>query len=69
MHRFCSALLILGIVSGPAWAQETQTYVYDAKGRVTKVIRTGNVNNGVTSTYTLDKANNRRRIVTTGSPS
>lgn len=53
--------------AAPAQAAETITYVYDARGRVKQVIRTGTVNNGVTTTYGLDKADNRTTKTTTGS--
>ena len=33
-----------------------------------KVERTGTVNNGVTTTYTHDKADNRTNVKTVGSP-
>ena len=59
--------LILAI-SAPVSAAETITYKYDARGRVKEVIRTGTVNNGVTTTYQVDKANNRITKTTTGSP-
>jgi hypothetical protein len=55
------------LVSG-AFAAETITYTYDAKGRLIKVVRTGTVNNNVTTDYTHDKANNRKTVVTTNSP-
>jgi RHS Repeat len=48
-------------------AAETITYNYDAKGRLVKVVRSGTVNNGVQTTYTHDKANNRKTVVVTGS--
>jgi hypothetical protein len=54
-------------IATPAFATETITYTYDAKGRLIKVVRTGTVNNGVTVDYTLDKADNRTRAKTTGS--
>lgn len=53
----------------PAFGAETVTYVYDAKGRLVKVIRAGTVNNGVTAEYTHDKADNRKRVKVTGAPS
>ena len=56
------------LLSTPAQAAETITYVYDARGRLKQVIRTGTVNNGVTTSYTIDKADNRTNKVTTGSP-
>jgi len=51
-----------------AAATETITYTYDAKGRLIKVERTGTVNNGVTTQYTHDKADNRSNVTVTGSP-
>jgi hypothetical protein len=49
-------------------AAETITYNYDAKGRLVKVVRTGTVNNSVTTDYEHDKANNRTRLKATNSP-
>ena len=51
-----------------ALASETVTYSYDAKGRLVKVERSGNVNNGVTTNYSHDKADNRTNVTVTGSP-
>ena len=51
-----------------ASAAETVTYTYDAKGRLVKVVHSGTVNNGVQTTYTHDKADNRKNTTTTGSP-
>jgi len=53
---------------GSATAAETITYTYDAKGRLVKVVRTGTVNNNVTTEYEHDKADNRKRLKTTNSP-
>jgi YD repeat-containing protein len=66
------ALLLWGIspailLAATAQAAETLTYTYDAKGRLTKVVRTGTVNNNVQSQYTHDKANNRKNVTVTGS--
>jgi YD repeat-containing protein len=61
------AILALAL-STSASAAETITYTYDARGRLVKVERTGTVNNGVTTNYTIDKANNRTNKTTTGSP-
>ena len=60
--------VLLASVSVSAIAAETITYTYDAKGRLTKVVRTGTVNNNVQAQYTHDKANNRKNITVTGSP-
>lgn len=62
-----AAPVLLGGMS-PAVAAETITYSYDAKGRLTKVVRTGSVNNNVTVDYEHDKADNRTRLKTTNSP-
>jgi YD repeat-containing protein len=47
------------LTASRAGASETLTYTYDARGRLTKVVHSGSVNNGVTTTYTYDRANNR----------
>ena len=47
-------------------AAETVTYTYDAKGRLIQVVHSGSVNNGVTTTYSQDKADNRSRVTVTG---
>jgi YD repeat-containing protein len=49
-------------------ATETITYTYDANGRVIKVVRSGSVNNGKTTTYEHDKADNRKKVKVTGAP-
>ena len=62
------ALVIALLAGALALAAETITYTYDAKGRLIRVVRTGTVNNNVTTVYTHDKANNRKTVVTTNSP-
>ena len=62
-------ILAIGIAFAfPAYAAETITYTYDAKGRLVKVVRTGTVNNNVTYDYVHDKANNRKNVKVTNSP-
>ena len=62
-------ILILALfASVPASAAETITYSYDARGRLIQVQRTGTVNNGVTTSYAVDKADNRTTKTTSGSP-
>lgn len=65
-----SKLLILGIatLSQTAMAAETITYSYDAKGRVVRIVHSGSVNNGATTTYSHDKADNRVVVRATGGP-
>lgn len=65
MRHFLILALLLSV---PASAAETITYVYDARGRLVQVSRSGTVNNGVTTSYTIDKADNRTNKTTTGSP-
>ena len=62
--------LTFGMVASAtaADAAETITYKYDAKGRLVEVKRTGTVNKNVTTTYSHDKADNRKNLTTTGSP-
>ena len=41
------------------WASETITYSYDARGRLKTVARSGGPNGTKTTSYTLDRADNR----------
>jgi hypothetical protein len=45
-----------------AWAGETISYSYDARGRLVRVVRSGSVNNNVTANYSYDKADNRTSV-------
>ena len=47
------------------WASETITYSYDSRGRLKTIAHSGTVNNGKTTNYTLDKADNRTVKTTT----
>ncbi len=67
MRVLLLAAIAFALVTG-SFAAETVTYTYDAKGRLIRVVRTGTVNNNVTTNYTHDKANNRKTVVTTNSP-
>lgn len=67
-HALWASTALALLTTVPASATEAQKYRYDAKGRLLKVERTGTVNNGVTTEYTNDKADNRTRLKTTGSP-
>ena len=58
-------LLVLGVA---AYAAETITYTYDARGRLIRVAHSGSVNNNVVTNYVYDKADNRTTKTTTGSP-
>lgn len=60
----CVAAALL--VPAAATANETVTYTYDARGRLIEVDRAGTVNDGVSTIYTLDKADNRTNKTTTG---
>lgn len=58
----------LAAIASAAMAAETIGYSYDARGRLVKVQRSGTVNQGVVTSYVLDKADNRNSRVVTGSP-
>jgi hypothetical protein len=62
------AILVLIILGTAAYAAETITYTYDARGRLKQVAHSGTVNNNVVTNYTYDKADNRTNKTTTGSP-
>jgi hypothetical protein len=53
---------VLIVLGAAAYAAETITYKYDGRGRLTQVVRSGTVNNGMKSCYVLDKAGNRTRV-------
>ena len=60
-------LLLALLLQVPASASETIVYSYDPSGRLTKVTRSGSVNNGVNACYVYDKADNRSNVtVATG---
>ena len=68
--RVLIGLAISGVMAGAAaHATETVTYTYDARGRLVKVVHNGTVNNGQTTDYIHDKADNRTNVKTTGAPS
>jgi hypothetical protein len=67
MRAIC-ALIVLLVLGAAAYAAETVTYTYDARGRLVQVVHTGTVNNNVVSNYSYDKADNRINKTTTGAP-
>jgi len=67
MRAIALAILLL-LLGAAAYAAETITYSYDARGRLVQVNHTGTVNNNVVTNYTIDKADNRTNKTTTGSP-
>jgi hypothetical protein len=56
-------LIVLGVA---AYAAETITYTYDARGRLIRVAHSGTVNNNVATNYVYDDADNRTLKNTTG---
>ena len=72
-NRKASRALFIGagaavLVATAALAAETITYSYDARGRLVKAERTGTANNNVVTAYEFDKADNRKKVTTTGAP-
>lgn len=63
---FVTALVLLTVQN--AHAAESITYSYDAKGRLVKVVHAGTVNNGVQTTYSHDRTDNRTQVKTVGAP-
>lgn len=61
------ALAVLILLGAAAWAAETITYKYDARGRVVQVSHSGTVNTNAVTNYAYDKADNRN-TKTTGAP-
>ena len=62
-----AAIAALIAVAATASATETINYQYDARGRLVRVVRTGTVNNNVSTNYTYDKADNRTNVTVNGS--
>ena len=54
--------LVALIVAAAAYASETITYTYDARGRLVRVVHNGSVNNNVSANYTYDKGDNRTNV-------
>lgn len=68
MRIVAKAIIVAAGIMLPALAHatETTTYVYDAKGRLVQAAHSGNVNNGVTTSYAHDNADNRTNVTTSG---
>jgi hypothetical protein len=64
------AVFAIGMVAAisPTFAVETISYTYDALGRLVKVVHTGTVNNNMQTVYTIDPADNRTNVATSGAP-
>jgi YD repeat-containing protein len=58
------AATFIAVTAAAAWASETITYTYDARGRLVKVVRRGSVNNNVSAEYKYDKGDNRTNVNT-----
>lgn len=63
-----SVALASAVLAATCKAQETTTYTYDARGRVTGVTRSGGPVSGATTTYTYDKTDNRSNVTVVSSP-
>lgn len=66
--RNCERAIIAGMIIAvalsaiSAGASEMVTYVYDARGRLVRVERSGTVNNNVSANYSYDKGDNRTNV-------
>ncbi len=58
-----AAALMAIAQAGPS---TTETYTYDARGRLVDVQRSGGTNNGIRTQYEYDAADNRTRRRVTG---
>jgi hypothetical protein len=67
LEAWLLGLAALGVAAA-AIAAETITYTYDARGRLINVVHSGSVNNGVVTSYSYDKADNRTKKTTGGAP-
>ena len=67
-HIMIFATAVVIVVTQNAHAAETITYSYDAKGRLVKVVHAGTINNGVQTTYSHDRTDNRTQVKTVGAP-
>lgn len=67
-HLLTGLGLASALLPALAGAQETTTYTYDAKGRVTGVVRSGGPSNGTNTAYTYDAADNRTNVTVSNSP-
>lgn len=65
IFHFLLANTALSALATSAAANETITYTYDAKGRLTQVSHSGTVNNGVQTSYGHDRADNRSSVIAT----
>ena len=65
MKTIIFGLLALSL-STAAPAAETISYSYDAQGRLTQVSHSGMGNNGLSTTFTHDNADNRTTVSVTG---
>lgn len=63
-HLIAAAAAFVPAVAGAA---ETVTYSYDAKGRLTQVVHSGSVNNGIVAAYAFGKGDNRTNLTVSGS--
>lgn len=64
--RALVAILLLIAFAAAAYAAETITYKYDARGRLIQVNHSGTVNNNVVTNYSYDRADNRNVVATNG---
>ncbi|MGH8572159.1 MAG: M10 family metallopeptidase C-terminal domain-containing protein, partial [Gammaproteobacteria bacterium] len=65
--KLAASAATIGLAAVAAYAAETVTHTYDARGRLVKVEHSGDINTGLQTEYQHDKADNRTNVTVTGS--
>lgn len=65
--KLAALIALVSLVATKTYASETVTYTYDARGRLVKVEHAGDINDGLKTDYSYDKADNRTNVTVTGS--
>jgi hypothetical protein len=59
MRKTLCTLVLTTSLASPAIGGETISYSYDARGRLINAARSGSINDGLSTSYQFDKADNR----------
>lgn len=64
--KLAAAPAAILFAAATAYAAETITYTYDARGRLVKAEHSGSVNDNLKAEYSYDRADNRTNVKVTG---